>query len=110
MGLILYGSLTADPSTSKLTYVTGGSQNWLGYANSKVDSLYNDIAAETDTDKLKDLYKDLYSEMNENLPEIPLYQRNDLYAYNGRVKNLKVTPYQYYGFYLNEVEIQDSDK
>lgn len=103
-------ALTADPSTSKLTYVTGGSQNWLGYANSKVDSLYNDIAAETDTDKLKDLYKDLYSEMNENLPEIPLYQRNDLYAYNGRVKNLKVTPYQYYGFYLNEVEIQDSDK
>ena len=102
--------LTADPSTSKLTYVTGGSQNWLGYANSKVDGLYNDIAAETDTDKLKDLYKDLYTEMNENLPEIPLYQRNDLYAYNGRVKNLKVTPYQYYGFYLNEVEIQDSDK
>lgn len=102
--------LLADPSSMALTYRTGAPQNWLGYSNTKVDNLFDDITAETDTDKLKDLYKDVYTEMNENLPEIPLYQRNDLYAYNGRVKNFKVSPYQFYGYYLYQVELEDSSK
>lgn len=99
--------LLANPDAS-LTYQTGGPQNWLGYSNAKVDGLLKDITAETDSDKLKDLYKDLYTEMNENLPEMPLYQRNDLYAYNGRVKNFKVSPYQFYGYYLYQVELSGS--
>lgn len=98
--------LLANPDCST-TYKTGATQNWLGYSNSKVDKLLGDIAAETDTDKLKDLYKDLYTELNENLPEIPMYQRNDLYAYNGRVKNLTVSPYQHYGYYLYQVELAE---
>jgi len=48
--------------------------------------------------------------MNEKLPEIPLYQRSDLYAYNGRVKNFTVSPYQFYGYYLYKTELEDSAK
>ncbi|MCR4944503.1 MAG: ABC transporter substrate-binding protein [Clostridium sp.] len=98
--------LLANPDAS-LTYRTGAPQNWLGYSNAKVDGLFDTITAETDSDKLKDLYKDLYAEMNENLPEIPLYQRSDLYAFNGRVKNFKVSPYQFYGYYLYETELSE---
>lgn len=99
--------LMADPSSSALTYKTGGPQNWLGYTDAKVDELFDTIALETDNNKLKDLYKDLYTEMNENLPEIPLYQRNDLYAFNGRLKNFKVSPYQFYGYYLYQAELSE---
>ena len=98
--------LLANPDAS-LIYRTGAPQNWLGYSNAKVDSTLDTISAETDTDKLKDLYKDLYTEMNENLPEMPLYQRNDLYAYNGRLKNFTVSPYQFYGYYLYQAELEE---
>lgn len=101
--------LLANPDSS-LTYRTGAPQNWLGYSNAKVDGLFDKITAETDIDKLKDLYKELYTEMNEKLPEIPLYQRSDLYAYNGRVKNFTVSPYQFYGYYLYKTELEDSAK
>ncbi|MBD7912541.1 MULTISPECIES: ABC transporter substrate-binding protein [Clostridium] len=98
--------LTADPNDSPI-YGTNGSQNKTAYSNSKVDEIYKKIAAESDKDKQKELFKELYKELNEDLPYIYMYQRNDMWAYNGRVKGLEVSPYVRYTYNLYKVSVED---
>lgn len=90
-------SLTEDPMDT--VFRSDGAQNKTNYVNPKVDELAKEIDIETDESKLKDLYAQYYQELNEDLPYIFMYQRSDMYAYNGRVKGLDGSPYVY--FYLN---------
>jgi peptide/nickel transport system substrate-binding protein len=55
---------------------------------------------------LKELYKELYTELNEDLPYIDMYQRSDMWAYNGRVKNLNASPYEEYTYSLCKVSLE----
>lgn len=99
-------SLTANPNDANI-FKTGGSQNDGHYSNTKVDELYDKIKLETDKDKLKDLYGQLYKEINEDLPYIFLNQSEDLYVYNGRLKGLEFSPYVRYSRNLYKVSIED---
>ena len=98
-------SLTADPN-AKPIFVTDGSQNDGKYSNAKVDELFDKIAKEFDRDKLKELYKELYKELNEDLPYVYMYQGNEFYVYNGRVKNLTITPSERYTQHLHEATLE----
>ncbi|MGN0144052.1 MAG: ABC transporter substrate-binding protein, partial [Clostridium sp.] len=98
-------SLTADPN-AKTIFVTDGAQNDGNYSDAKVDELFDKITKEFDRDKLKELYKELYKELNEDLPYVYMYQGNDFYVYNGRVKNLTITPYERYTQHLHEATLE----
>lgn len=99
-------SLTANPNDATI-FKTGGSQNDGKYSNAKVDELYDKIKMETDRDKLKELYAQLYNEINEDLPYIFLNQAEDLYVYNGRLKNVEFSPYVRYAHNLYKVSIEE---
>lgn len=99
-------NLTANPNDAPV-FKTGGAQNDGKYSNAKVDELYDKIKLETDKDKLKDLYAQLYKEINEDLPYIFMNQSEDLYVYNGRLKGLEFSPYVRYAKNLYKVTIEE---
>lgn len=99
-------SLTNDPNDVDV-YGTGGSQNKTSYSNKKVDEIYANISKELDKDKAKDLYKELYTELNNDLPYIFVYQRSDMYAFNGRIKGIENSPFVHYSFDLYKATIAE---
>ena len=103
--LFMAWGLIANPNDSDI-FATNGSQNNTNYSNEKVDELYNKLNSELDKDKQKELYKELYTEINEDLPYIFMYQRNDMWAMNGRVKGLDISPYVHYTQMLNKVTLE----
>lgn len=98
--------LTNDPNDQDV-YGTGGSQNKTSYSNKKVDELYAKINQELDKDKAKELYKELYKELNNDLPYIFVYQRSDMYAYNGRVKGIENSPFVHYTWDLYKATLAE---
>lgn len=102
--LFMAWGLIANPNDSDV-FGTNGSQNRTNYSNAKVDEIYNKINNELDVEKQKDLFKELYTEINEDLPYIFMYQRNDMWASNGRVKGLEPSPYVHYTQSLHKVTL-----
>jgi len=103
--LFMAWGLVADPNDMDV-YATGGSQNRTNYSDTKLDGIYKKIASELDKEKLKELYKELYTEINEDVPYIYMYQRSDMWSYNGRVKGLEVSPYVDYTYNLQKVTLE----
>ena len=97
--------LGADPNASDI-FSSSGPYNYGKYNNPKVDELFNKINSEMDIEKQKDLYKELYDILNDELPYTYLNQSNDLTVFNGRVKNLKDTPYVPFTMNLHEVTLE----
>jgi peptide/nickel transport system substrate-binding protein len=98
--------LTNDPNDMDV-YGTNGSQNKTNYSNEKVDKLYDQINKELDKEKAKELYKQLYTELNNDLPYIFVYQRSDMWAYNGRVKGLENSPFVHYTWNLYKATLAE---
>lgn len=95
--------LTPDPDTT--TFITNGAQNDIGYSNKKVDELTLAGKHELDQEKRKQIYKQLYLELNKDLPTIFMYQRRDMWPVNGRVSGLEITPYKDFEFTLHNAQI-----
>lgn len=88
-------SLTPDPDSTNV-FGTNGSQNRLGYSNAKVDELLAKGLQTSNIDERKEIYHELYNELNEDLPYIFLYQRKDMWVINSRVKGYEnnITAYK----------------
>lgn len=82
-----------DPSG---VFGTEGAQNKTFYSNAKVDELSAAGLKETDQAKRKEIYAELWQELNQDLPYIFLYQRRDMWTVNSRVKGFEnqITPYK----------------
>ncbi|MDY2632719.1 MAG: ABC transporter substrate-binding protein [Clostridium sp.] len=94
MYFMAWGLTPAADSTG--IFGTEGAQNKISYSNAKVDELLAKGLRETDIEKRKEIYKELYTVLNEDLPYIFLYQRRDMWAVNSRVKGFEdqITPYK----------------
>ncbi|WP_300380900.1 ABC transporter substrate-binding protein [Clostridium sp.] len=99
--------LTPSPDATNI-FGTEGSQNKTGYANARVDELYKKALEETDTEKRKELYKEVYQILNEDLPYIYLYQRRDMWVVNSRVKGFEneITPYKKFTRSLHKLTLE----
>ncbi|AJS60680.1 ABC transporter substrate-binding protein [Paenibacillus sp. IHBB 10380] len=95
--------LTPDPDNT--VYTSGGAQNDIGYASAKVDELMKKGKAELDREKRKEIYKEMYQQLNADLPYIFMYQRRDMWPVNSRIKGFDLTPYKNFTYSLNQVEI-----
>ncbi|MGL5354025.1 MAG: ABC transporter substrate-binding protein, partial [Clostridium sp.] len=75
---------------------TNGAQNKTAYSNTELDALFVKGLQETDVEKRKAIYKEIYDLLNEDLPYIFMYQRRDMWAINSRVKGFEdqITPYK----------------
>lgn len=96
--------LTPDPDTT--TFITDGAQNRLGYSNAKVDELTKKGKYELDLEKRKVIYKELYQEINKDIPTILMYQRNNMITNNARVSGYEVSPYKAYPYTLFQTQLQ----
>lgn len=97
--------LTPDPDNT--VYITDGSQNDIGYSNPKVDELMAKGKKEMDLETRKTIYKEMYQQLNQDVPVILMYQRNNMNAINGRAVGFDISPYKDFPFSLYQVELQN---
>ncbi|MNT80143.1 hypothetical protein D3C72_2195690 [compost metagenome] len=55
--------------------------------------LYNKALATNDIEQRKAVYKELYQLFNDELPVIFTNYKKTVYAYNGRIQNVSVSPF-----------------
>lgn len=78
---------TPDPDPSTI-FKTGGTQNYYKYTNTKLDALIQQELRETDQSKRKSLFAQIDKITNNDLPVLPIYQRNNIIVYNARVQSI----------------------
>ncbi|MDH6369525.1 peptide/nickel transport system substrate-binding protein [Paenibacillus sp. PastF-3] len=83
-------SMLTDPSDGFMQFFDGEITD---YDNPKFLKLYNKALATTDIEARKAVYKELYQLFNDELPIIFTSYKKTVYAYNGRIENLSVSPF-----------------
>lgn len=104
--LFMAWGLTPDPQSMQNVYMTSGSQNDIGYSNAKIDELFKKTGSTVNQEERKELFKQVYQEMNADLPYIYLYQRSDMWSINNRVKGFDLSPYKDFTSDLNIISVQ----
>ncbi|XEC95875.1 ABC transporter substrate-binding protein [Paenibacillus tarimensis] len=105
MAFLAWG-LTPDPDPFG-TFHTNGGSNWDGYSNPELDKLIEQAQAELDQEKRKQLLSQVYQILNEDVPNIYMYQRYNMNVFNTRLNGFDITPYYDFTESLWEVEIQN---
>ncbi|OAB42273.1 ABC transporter substrate-binding protein [Paenibacillus glacialis] len=82
--------MLTDPSDGLLQFVDGEIK---GYDNPKFKELYDKGLATTDIEERKKIYTEIYQLLNDELPVIFTSYKKTVYAYNGRIENLTVSPF-----------------
>ncbi|CAM4485855.1 peptide ABC transporter periplasmic protein [Paenibacillus macerans] len=82
--------MLTDPSEGVVQFVDGEIK---GYDNPKVKELYDKALATSDIEQRKTVYKELFQLLNDELPIIFTSYKKTVYAYNGRIQNLSVSPF-----------------
>lgn len=88
----------ASFSTSMLTDPSEGFQQFFNgeikdYNNPKFKELYDKALGTSNIEDRKKIYKELYQLFNDELPIIFTSYKKTVYAYNGRIENLSVSPF-----------------
>ncbi|WP_160031868.1 ABC transporter substrate-binding protein [Paenibacillus sp. An7] len=83
--------MLTDPSDGVIQFIDGSLP---GYDNPKVKELYAKGLATVDTEERKAVYQELYQVLNDELPVIFTSYRKSVYANNGRLTNVSISPYQ----------------
>lgn len=82
--------LLTDPADGLVQFVNGEIK---GYDNPRFKELYDKGLATNDLEERKQIYKELFQLANDELPVIFTNYRKIVYAYNGKIKNLSVSPF-----------------
>lgn len=98
-------ALNADPDCSTV-FNSKGPQNDNFYSSAKVDELLSKGLMENDKEKRRNIYQDLYKEINKDLPYIFMYQRRDMWVVSSKMSNINITPYKDFTFSLYKVEFK----
>ncbi|WII39802.1 ABC transporter substrate-binding protein [Paenibacillus thiaminolyticus] len=104
--LFMAWRLDPDPQGAHNIFITGGSWNEIGYSNKKVDELFEKGGKTLEIEERKAIYKELYQEINEDLPYIFMYQRRDMWANNARFTGLDISPYRDFSYGIDGLMIQ----
>lgn len=84
--------LTADPNPLEIFH-SMGYNNLSFYSDPEADAMMEQLLTETDSAKKQQLYESLWQKLNADLPMIFLYERNDLWVYDSRLKGLNLHPF-----------------
>ncbi|MCL6456802.1 MAG: ABC transporter substrate-binding protein, partial [Gorillibacterium sp.] len=82
--------MLTDPSDGLLQFMDGEIK---GYDNPKFKELYAKGLATTDIEERKKVYAEIYQLLNDELPVIFTNYKKTVYAYNGRIDNVTVSPF-----------------
>lgn len=96
---------TADPDPSSSFRTNAPGNDWQ-YSNKDFDALCDKELKETDKNKRKDVLKKAYKILNDEMPVIPVYERNDMYPTSCRVSGINPTTFKDFTYYLPKAEIK----
>lgn len=104
-------SLSIDPGSNYSTFhskfdVPDGN-NSIGLRDPEIDELLEKGAVEFDKEKRKKLYQEFALKMNEKLPYMFLTQNTQWDVSNNRVKNLKISPYCDWTYFIQDVKLEN---
>jgi peptide/nickel transport system substrate-binding protein len=83
--------MLTDPSDGLSIFLPGGEIK--GYNNQKFIDLYQKGLTTINLEDRKKVYKEIYQQLNDDLPVIFTRYKKTVYAYNGRIENLSVSPF-----------------
>lgn len=96
-------STTVDVAGTQANFVTGGQNNFYGYSNETVDSLYDELVTTTDPDAQNDLLLQIESELFADAFGLPIYQFPAVTAFNSTFVNnvdaISLAPTVLYNFW-----------
>ncbi|WP_081747733.1 ABC transporter family substrate-binding protein [Arthrobacter sp. Br18] len=75
-------------------YVSGGEQNFGGYADEEVDRLWGEIVTNTDAEKVIPLKTDLEQRLAETQYNVVLYANADIIGYSSKLEGVELNPTQ----------------
>lgn len=79
-------------------FVSKGTKNFISYSNAQVDGLLNKGLAAVDPSSRKQIYRQVHSELNRDLPYIFLWSLDSYSAISTRVDNVTIHPFAYFTF------------
>lgn len=82
--------MLTDPSDGLVQFLDGEIK---GYDNPEFVKLYNEALATNDIEQRKKIYADIFKLLNDDLPVIFTNYKKVVYAYNGRIQDLTVSPF-----------------
>ena len=93
ISLAAYGGGSLDPDLGpRAQLITNGQQNVTGYSNPQVDELFKQAATTLDEAKRKQMYAQIQTLVNADLPSHYLYALKSIDAFSRRVQG--VTPHK----------------
>lgn len=75
-------------------YVSGGEQNFGGYADEEVDRVWNEIVTNTDAEKVVPLKTELEQRLAETQYNVVLYANADVIGYSSKLEGVEMNPTQ----------------
>ncbi|WP_247826544.1 ABC transporter family substrate-binding protein [Arthrobacter antioxidans] len=75
-------------------YVSGGEQNFGGYADEEVDRLWSEIATTTEADEVPALKTELEQRLAETQYNVVLYANADIIGYSSKLDGVEMNPTQ----------------
>lgn len=82
--------MLTDPSDGLVQFMDGEIK---GYDNPKFKELFEKGLATSDIEQRKQIYKEIFQLLNDELPIIFTSYKKTVYGYNGRIDNLSVSPF-----------------
>lgn len=103
-------SMTVDPGDNYYTFHTKMDEpdgnNSIGLRDPEIDKLLEDGAKEFDQAARTKIYQEFAVKMNEKVPYMFLNQNDSWDVFNNRVKNLVISSYCDWTYYIESVEIE----
>jgi len=101
--------LAADPCVASIFHSDNtdpGANNFGQYINEEADKLMEEGRSELDPDKRAEIYEDLFILMNEDLPYLFVYIREDNEGVNERVQGYERSEFQDWYWNIHELELE----
>lgn len=101
-------SLTADPDpyqTFSIDNSNPGERNSGQYHNERAEELMEEGRRTFDQEERKEIYEELFTLFNKDLPYLFVYFRDESFGINNRVENFQPTEFQYWTWNIHEVSV-----
>ncbi len=96
-------STSTAVTESDANYRTGGGNNFYGYSNPEVDSLFDELQVETDTTKQGEILGQIEKHLVDDAFGVTIFQFPGVTSYNpkaiGNVQKISISPTIFYGFW-----------
>ena len=93
-----------DPMRYQWIFATVAEENYMMYEDEEVKSLFSTAKATIDQAEVQSVYEEIQQKIAEDIPNIPLWYRHTVYAYNKNLVIDEAAPVGYVHFRFLHME------